>query len=264
LNSDTEESVFSSSASFSINPQINGAGLYEIVADPRNMFTPQNYDVEYINGYLYVNPEEKNSKSIKVFCDCVEEVSGDPQGLNYIARFYYENANDETIYILAGADNYIIGDGIYEGALPEAFLPGVGQFQLRFDGNLIKWNLESYDSKRKTSSTSEASSNSKKCNLNSGARLSGTTINTESLEGQLSIKSYPNPVISNLYVEADFSESKLSELYLVDVNGRLIHPDYTIHNNSRLEVDMSQFSKGLYIMKLDFGIKQKMLKVIKQ
>jgi len=267
VNGDNEENVFSSSATYEIDPPYVDAGIYNIIPLPRDLFSPKNYSVDYNSGTLYVNMNENGARKIKVFCDCIDEISGDPDGLNYIAHFYYENPNDYTINILQGVENYISAEGIFEGILPETFLPGIGRIDFRFDGNKIVWNLVSYDTNNKTSSTTDASSNTKKCNLDgNNARIAGPNEEPNSSTFHLSeIKGYPNPASDLYYVQLNEDQLGSVSVNLVDIQGRMYDVQLT-RNTSRkqLEIDLTNLNTGLYLLKLDFVSDQKILKVIKQ
>jgi hypothetical protein len=126
----------------------------------------------------------------------VELNPDDPDGLNYIAHFRYINPNERSIYILPdGPENQLTGSGAPTamGELPINFLPGEHTFEIRFDGNPLKWEVISMDSNHKTSTTTEVNANSNKCNANNSNNESG--IPTYVL--------HPNPVNGILYIDQD-------------------------------------------------------------
>ncbi len=206
-------------------------GVYFITVEE-----PQNYTISYEQiGVLYINPTGTNLRKIRTYMDCVEEVSGDPSGLNYIAHFRYENPNEETIYILEGPENQLSGPALYSGELPFIFLPGTGTFQIRFDGNTLKWELTSRDSTHKTSTTTEVNANSNRCDLG-GGNSSAFTL-------------YPNPVNGILFVDQDLSE--VVTLQVFDMFG-IQQLSRTLDGRSgpvTHEVDMSSFLNGMYFFR---------------
>ncbi|WP_372945666.1 T9SS type A sorting domain-containing protein, partial [Muriicola sp.] len=162
-------------------------------------------------------------------------ISGDPDGLNYIAHFRYENPNAQTIYILEGPENRLTGPALYSGELPFMFLPGTGTFTIKFDGNTLKWELTSRDSTHKSSTTSEVNANSNRCDSGSG--------------GSTAFILYPNPVGGVLFIDQD-----LPELVTLDV--------FNMYGISMLrtsldgrsgpvthQIDMSDYPLGLYFFR---------------
>ncbi len=197
---------------------------------------PQNYTISYDQvGVVYINPTGNELRKIRTYMDCVELISGDPDGLNYIAHFRYENPNAQTIYILEGPENRLTGPALYSGELPFMFLPGTGTFTIKFDGNTLKWELTSRDSTHKSSTTSEVNANSNRCDSGSG--------------GSTAFILYPNPVGGVLFIDQD-----LPELVTLDV--------FNMYGISMLrtsldgrsgpvthQIDMSDYPLGLYFFR---------------
>ena len=132
-----------------------------------------------------------------------------PMDLIYIAHFRYVNPNDEAIYILAGVENQLTGPGAadYVGELPIKFLPGEHTFQIRFDGNTLKWELISLNSNHKTSTTTNVNANSNKCDSSNTTNESGIPI----------YMLFPNPVTDTeggiLYIEQDIPAMVTLEVF---------------------------------------------------
>ncbi|MDZ7606896.1 MAG: MBG domain-containing protein [Cyclobacteriaceae bacterium] len=58
-NGDTEQTVFSSAATYKIQQTIfTGPGTFSITPLPRSMYSPQNYNVTYVKGALYVKIQQ--------------------------------------------------------------------------------------------------------------------------------------------------------------------------------------------------------------
>ena len=199
---------------------------------------PQNYEVQYNQiGALYVNPTGNNLRKIRTYLDCVEENFSDPDGLFYIAHYRYENPNDETIYIAEGSENQLTGPAQYIGELPFIFLPGQGTFQIRFDGNTLKWELTSRNSTHKSSTTSNANANSNKCN--SGIEGTGS-----------SFILYPNPVSGLLYIDQNILE--VITLDIFDFYGILYLNTSLDGRNGPIthEINMAGYPDGMYFIRI--------------
>ncbi|NNK10550.1 MAG: T9SS type A sorting domain-containing protein, partial [Flavobacteriaceae bacterium] len=205
-------------------------------------------------GVLYVNPTGDHLRKIRTYLDCVEENFGDPDGLNYIAHYRYINPNEETIYILEGPENQLTGPAAYSGELPFMFLPGENTFQIRFDGNTLKWELTSRDSTHKSSTTSNANANSSRCNA-------GFT--TEDFFTN-SFIIYPNPVNGILFIDQHLSERVTLDVF--DLYG-ILHTSRILDGRSGSvthEIDMSGYYEGMYILRFSMQDDVQVYSVIKE
>ncbi len=197
---------------------------------------PENYNLNFVNdAKLYVNLQNDFSRKIRTYLDCVEETTGDPDGLNFIANYRYENPNDVPVYILEGPENYLSGDGLFEGELPVVFLPGEGTFQIRFDGNTLKWTVISLESANKTSTTSLASANSGRCDA----------YTIESIE---SYSVYPNPVQTILSVQKNIVDDTEVQLFN-DFGILLFSGNLNGDVGETLTIDMTAYFNGVYILR---------------
>uniref|UniRef100_UPI0026384AFB T9SS type A sorting domain-containing protein n=1 Tax=uncultured Eudoraea sp. TaxID=1035614 RepID=UPI0026384AFB len=216
---------------------------------------PQNYSITPDRiGTVYINPTGNNLRKIRTYLDCVEESFGDPSGLNYIAHYRYINPNDETIYILEGPENQLTGPADSSGELPFIFLPGENTFQIRFDGNTLKWELTSRDSTHKSSTTSQANSNSNRCDAG--------FITSEFFESSFII--YPNPTNGILFIDQNLSEWVTLDVF--DIFG-ILHLSSTLDGRSgpvTHEIDMSGYYDGMYILRFSMQDEVQVYSVIKQ
>ena len=209
---------------------------------------PENYSIEYdVEGKLYVNPSGTGVKKVRAYLSCVEFNKKGPGGLKYTAHFRYENPNSVPIYVLPGPDNLIVADGNYEGVPPTVFLPGQGEFPIRFDGKYLKWELTTFDSTNKASTSTDASSSSGRC---------GPSTATQDITAE-SFVMYPNPVSSSLFIQANISASVNLEIF--NSSGSLFHIRQFESKISEIyEIDMSSYPPGTYILRLatydDVGI----------
>ena len=236
---ETEDTVFPDGLSYYfIDEEGNmyepgDVGAYRIYIDESH-----NYLINYTDqGILYVNPFGDDLHKVRTYLDCVEGNPDDPDGLYYIAHFSYENPNDQTIYVLQGADNFLSGSARYVGETPIVFLPGDNTFDIRFDGEQLIWNLTTYESTHKSSVSSNASSSSGKC---SAKDLDSTNVYYEL---------YPNPVTDYLYIQQNRLEA--SEVQVYNMYGNLFLTSSFDGNSGQLmQIDMSAYPEGFYIVRI--------------
>ena len=257
-----EQEVFQGGIQYRIedvegNPYMGVDGIYFIKIEVPSIF---NYTIEYNRvGTVYVNSNDVNRK-IRTYTDCVEENPGDPDGLYYIAHFRYVNPNDEAIYILAGPENRLTGSSALtaSGELPFKFLPGEHTFEIRFDGNSLKWELISLDSNHKTSTTTNVNSNSNKC--------SSSTTNEGGIPTYIL---HPNPVKDAeggiLYIEQDIPGMVTLEVF--DFFGILYHTEQLDGTNApsthQIYMSGSSYPVGMYFIRLTANGDVQVLSVIK-
>ena len=149
---------------YTVDPAFNGeAGIYSIIPSDLVMKYPANYEVAYIPGILYVNPEKITSKNIKISLDCIERTNNDTAAFSWVGHFTYKNANATAVFIPLGTDNNIKSGGAYTGVQPELFMPGTGHFDLFSDGPGLVWTLKSYNCNIKVTDRVLACSTSTRC-----------------------------------------------------------------------------------------------------
>lgn len=214
---------------------------------------PQNYSIDYTQiGRLFVNPTGEGLRKIKTFLDCVEYDPNAADGLHYTANFRYDNPNAQTLFVLNGPDNFIASSGRYEGELPIVFLPGQEKFKIRFDGNALKWNLTTMESNRKTATSSSASSTSGRCDASYLEE-----------ESNASYVLYPNPVQNILYIQQNVSEAITIDVF--DLYGVLYY-NKSFNNVTAqiIQVDMSPFRSGLYLVRITGKSDVKVYSIVKE
>ena len=163
--SETQESVFPEGIKYNFINDLGQAyfpgatGVYNITIEE-----PNNYKINYNRiGKILVNSISGNTRNVRTYLDCIEVKQNSTNGLNYIANFRYYNPNSETIYVLHGTDNSLSGEANYLGETPIIFLPGENTFKIEFDGRKLIWSLTTYNTTQKSSVSSEATSDSGKC-----------------------------------------------------------------------------------------------------
>ncbi|MGB5229628.1 MAG: S8 family serine peptidase [Eudoraea sp.] len=262
---ETQDDVFPVGIQYSIEDEEGNAytpganGVYFI-----KIMEPQNYRIEYIHlGTVYINSNDANRK-IRTYTDCVEENPGDPDDLNYIAHFRYVNPNDEAIYILEGPENQLTGPAALTaiGELPVKFLPGEHTFEIRFNGDTLKWELISLNSNHKTSTTTNVNANSNQCDSSNTTNESGIPI----------YNLYPNPVkeVSTcigcepgiLYIEQDISADVTLNVF--DFYGRQIPIVFNRITPLNGTLDMNGLETGIYFIRLSTGNDVQVFSVVKE
>lgn len=212
---------------------------------------PENYIVAYENlGTLFVS---ERGRKVRALLDCVE-FDPDASGLNYIAHYRYDNPNDHPVYVALGADNNLSGNAVFQGDPPVVFLPGEGTFEIRFDGNLLKWTLTTWHVQNNgtSTSTSNASASSKLCDPDEVSGIISGVVFTL----------YPNPVSTTLTVDQSIAAGVTLEVFDIFAQPLLIT---SWNQNSGLshQVDMSAYPQGMYFIRLTVGQDNELFSVIK-
>ena len=71
----------------------------------------------------------------------------------------------------------------------------------------------------------------------------------ENSKKDFSLTAYPNPVTTTLNIK---SESKLKKVYIYNLLGQEFG-EFSINNQKQLEIDVSSFQKGVYLLKIETG-----------
>ncbi len=249
---ETISSVFTDGLYYFVNAEgeeykVGDVGVFDILI--RDV---QNYSAKYIKqGKVYVNPTGNNIRKIRTYLDCVEDNPNDPNGLNYIAHFRYDNPNSETIYIFHGEDNNMTGNAVWSGITPIVFLPGENIFTILFDGNRLIWNLTSSDSTHKTSVSSEASSDSGKCDAK------------DLDDDNAFYEVYPNPVKNILTIQQNILET--SDIDIYNVYGILYtKAKFERKTEKTISIDMSDFPNGMYYVRIAGNSGVKLFNILKE
>ncbi|WCO00425.1 T9SS type A sorting domain-containing protein [Psychroserpens ponticola] len=94
------------------------------------------------------------------------------------------------------------------------------------------------------------------------------TVSTEIVEDQLSIsefendmfKVFPNPTDSKLTIQ---SKDGMSEINIVDINGRLLKTFQNLDSSTDVVVDVGSLSSGIYFLKIQVNSKKQVVRFIK-
>ncbi len=92
---------------------------------------------------------------------------------------------------------------------------------------------------------------------------SGTLSTKEEELGQMEL--YPNPTSEKLNIVADYGVIANANVRIFDINGRLIYNNSTLFvNNGKGAIDVSSFSSGVYVLKVEKSGKTNTYKFIKK
>ncbi|MEO6406030.1 MAG: MBG domain-containing protein [Ferruginibacter sp.] len=280
---------------YTLSPNYSGnAGVYTIIPVLNPFANSGNYNISYINGTFYVNPSGKNSKKLRAYLDCVREIPNPPPGsFRYIAHFYCINDNSSALYIPVGPDNKITSTGLFDNS-QQAFIftPGNTYFDVPFDGNTLSWQLTSYESTHKSSTSTNASSGSNKCNLTTptvvkvleagkeekvipneikvvvNEKKAGTelkVVNITPLVTVAKVSIAPNPVNDRAIVMVSNALIDLKDIHLFDVSGRQAAAKIIGKRGpNAIELDVSALTSGIYFLKLKLNGTIKTFGMVKQ
>jgi hypothetical protein len=252
VNLETAQGVLAGPVTYTLSPAYIGAGTYAIVP-AATLKSPANYTIQPVNGTLYVNPYGAGAKAVRPFLYCVEELESPVEGFYYVAHFGYKNMNATPVVVPVGTDNLIMAEGSFYGTPPTIFAPGVGTFDIYFDGAKLNWILKTSENSKKTSMASVASSSSNRCNR------------YENIYGIKVEAMYPNPVTDNLKVLLNDIPSLVSATAYNELSGK----NYTLKSSTgqyanEIQVGMQNLPSGLYYLRLLVNNKAFSFRVSKQ
>jgi hypothetical protein len=273
VNGDTPNTVFSGDPTFSFSPEYTAPGVYDLTITSWPQVEPANYDVTIVDGSLTVLETVENLSKLKSFLECVSD-NTDPATSDeypFIAYYSYENRNDRALYIPVGPSNNISGPGNYLGDPATLFEVGIGGFTILFNGEKIVWSAIIGNGNNQSSSTSEASSTSNKCDSRDVISTRMTPNNFDVSADLvvdnpgLSITVYPNPVKDILMISATGTDISDEDIMLFDVQGRAFAAR-SVRNDriNGFEIDMSGMQPGVYMIKLNTEEETKIIRVVKR
>jgi hypothetical protein len=127
-------------------------------------------------------------------------------------------------------------------------MPGSGTFEIKFDGNQLVWSLTTFDGTHKSSISSASTSESGKCDAK--------------LDGAYSI--YPNPVTTILNIKQNVIETNVSVLVLNMYGFVVINAGTFTQPYSTKEIDMSNLTTGIYIVRITSNTDVRTYNIIKE
>jgi len=119
-----------------------------------------------------------------------------------------------------------------------------------------------------TSVSSSASSTSAKCSGTMNNSITATAIDgTVSEEESVTAKpsAYPNPVADKLVISIpDHDLTAVREVEVVDIYGKRYKAGTKILSFNSVQINLSNLSKGIYIISIKFGNESMMFRILKQ
>jgi len=236
-------------ATFTVQHQYTGsAGVYPLVPQATAFAKVLNYDTTHTDGLLYVNPKGPGAKKLRPGLDCVQETPG--ALYPFIAHFIIVNDNPTPVYVAIGPDNRISSTGSFDAsAQPIIFMPGTTRFSVPFDGVKLSYELKTYETNKKTSVASVASSTSGRCS-NTFITTARMAAAAEPLDGGAAIQAFPNPAGSRLRITLRDAQLLGATLELVDDVGRTRRLTGKPLSPGSLELDVSSLKRGAYFIRV--------------
>ncbi len=260
LNGQTASVV--TSVTFTLSPNYTGnAGVYAIIVNA----TAANYTFTSVNGTLYVNPAGPGTKQVKPNFICRQNlISPGAGGFMYIARFTYENQNSTPVYIPVGPNNSISGAANLATGQPVLFMPGGGTWNVPFNNvGQLTWQIRSNKNDGTTGSIPANSSNVV-CSSGMALQDESTTIEEARMneldvtamdghEAGLNIHVYPNPSTGKVFLEFAEGEAAGTSVDVYSALGLKCQVKMNRTSGQRIELDLSSFGQGMYIIRLIKG-----------
>jgi hypothetical protein len=191
----------------------------------------------------------------------VENVPPDENGFTWIARFKYTNNNSTPVFVPAGYNNQLTGPGSFStSGQPELFMPGIGTWEVRFDGAYMTWIVKSYYNWTLTASSAFARSTSVQCNKTTLAEeLPEKPIDTES-----GISVYPNPASDKVYINVSAGLITADDVFIFDMLGNQCQVRMVKISDNLIEIDLSAVKAGLYLLRIKTAVEIKAFRIIRQ
>jgi hypothetical protein len=250
LNGQTASVV--TSTTFTLSPNYTGqAGVYQIIVNA----TATNYAFTSVNGKLYVNPSGPGTKQVKPNFICYQVLTTPVNGYTHVAYFNYENPNNTTVYIPVGPKNSFSGSARDASLQPTVFLPGVSApIAFPFMGTALTWQITSNKNNGTTGSIPANTSNVV-C-TSPGVRTMLVQEDTREM------RVYPNPSSGKVFVELPEGQADGTRFEVYNAVGMrcAVHVDRPSDNV--VELDLSPFGHGLYIINVIQGSRAETRRVI--
>lgn len=230
------------SVEFEVSPEFSGeTGIYDIIP----LATSINYVFTADNGVLYVNPGGEGAQPVQPNFFCLEELyEPDANGFLYLGHFYYENENDVNVYIPKGSRNTFLGADRDESDQPIVFTPGTSFFDIPFDGGVLKWIVKSDNSNGLETNNAAASEAS--C----APQIVGNTPELFDVENEKHVLAYPNPSTGNVFLQLEGVNPETAVVEVYDFLGRKCEVSAIQSSENQLHLDLSKFSKGIYVIRI--------------
>jgi parallel beta-helix repeat protein len=92
----------------------------------------------------------------------------------------------------------------------------------------------------------------------------GSSAEEISLNDDIFITAYPNPVENVLYIRIENTNNALFSFYLVDQLGQRVNQRIEASNSNHFGIDLSKYSSGLYFLIIEMPTERNAMKIIKR
>lgn len=240
------------SVSFTVSPNYTGnAGVYQIIVNA----TAANYTFTSVNGTLYVNPSGPGTKQVKPNFVCRENLSSPGAGgFMYIAHFTYDNQNSAPVYIPVGPKNLTSGAAHLAIDQPVLFQPGGGTWAVPFSNvGQLTWQITSNKNNGSTGSIPANTSNVVcPSNFHSPIYLPADT-SVIGEEAGMDLRIYPNPSTGRVFLDFTDGQAVGASFEVYNYLGAKCAVSTHRASDQLVELDLSSFSKGLYVINVIQG-----------
>jgi hypothetical protein len=253
--------AITSGPTHSISPSCTGiAGVYTITPSNLVLASPGNYQINYVTGKYYIDPKGSGAQKLLVEFECADTLIGDPSGMHYIAHLEYHNDNATPVYVPVGTNNNMTGT--YAGVINTVFAPGINYVDLPFNGSNITWTVKSYNGSTLSTSSVTGNQTDRYCEDWAGIRVFAPKGNASS---DTYYKIYPNPVADVINLETN-NGINLNEcrILVTDVMGRNFDVAVDRIGSTKLMMNVSTLSSGIYMIKISDNDHAEVFNIIKQ
>lgn len=239
-----QTSAVVTSVTFSLSPSCTGnAGVYQIIVNA----TAANYTFTSVNGTLYINPAGAGTKQVKPTFVCYETLSAPgPGGYMYLAHFTYTNQNATPVYIPVGANNAVTGAAHSETDHPTVFQPGGGSWNVYCSSiTPLTWQIRS-NKNDGTTGAIQANSSNVTCSSNHSMVHFDDGSSVDMVDPQVRV--YPNPSSGQVFLEFLDNDAAAATVEVYNALGVKCPVRIARPSDLRIELDLSSFGNGMYIV----------------
>ncbi len=231
------------SVTFTLSPNYTGqAGVFTITPVP----VATNYVFTPIARTLYVNPAGPGTKQVKPNFICYQTLTPPVNGYTHVAYFNYENNNATPVYIPVGANNSFSGAARDASLQPILFQPGVSApIAIPYMGGALTWQVTS---NKNTGGTGSIPAN------NSNVVCSSPGQRTMIVREEPSeMRVYPNPSSGKVFVELPVGQADGTSFEVYNTLGMSCAVRVERTADNVIQLDLSTFGNGLFIINIIQG-----------
>lgn len=166
----------------------------------------------------------------------------------YIAHFNYENQNATPVYIPVGPKNITSGAAHLATGQPVVFQPGGGTWDIPFSNvGQLTWQITS----NKNNGTSGAiPANSSNVVCSNGGYQSLFEQEADSAAADTDLRIYPNPSTGKVFLLFGEGQADVTSLEVYNALGMKCPVMFDPTSEQSIELDLSSFGRGMYIINI--------------